>query len=357
MPTLILFRLRARRAFAFFAALVFAVSFALLCSGCPLEDQSAGVADGSVSSADGSALGPESISVMTWNAQTFFDAEETGTEFEEFTDSKSKWSTERYGIRLDRLCETILSAGRIAGEGPERGADIVVLEEIENARVIEDLCNRLPQRNRYLNVAFVPPESGGAFASVVFSRYPIKSVTAHSVASAGISLRPLLEVTLDAEGRSVSVFAAHWKSKSGDGDTAAIRRAQERVLSSRIESLEAADPSVLFVACGDFNQSLEAFETLGRGEIESPWPDWLARCSSGQVSGPEGSYRFDGAWERIDHFFFPPERLCGYRVRDFQVMGAPPLTDENENPARYEVFSGAGYSDHLPLIITLSRMN
>ncbi len=361
MPTLILFLLRVRCTLVSVAALVFtvslALSFAFVLPGCPLEERSSGDADGTESLSKGTGPGPESISVMTWNTQTFFDAEETGSEFEEFTDSKSKWSAERYGIRLDRLCETLLTAGRIADEGPDRGADIVVLEEIENARVIEDLCNRLPQRNRYLNVAFVPPEEGGAFASAVLSRYPIRSVTAHSVASAGISVRPLLEVMLDAEGRSVSVFAAHWKSKSGDGDTARIRRAQERVLASRIASLETADLSVLYVACGDFNQGLEAFEILGKEKSESPWPDWLARCSSGQVSGPEGSYRFDGAWERIDHFFFPAEGLCGYRVRDFQVMGSPPLTDEDENPARYEVFSGSGYSDHLPLILVLARMN
>lgn len=357
MPTLILFRFRIGRTLAVFAACAFTLSFALVLSGCPLEERNAEDADGAESHTKGSALGPASISVMTWNTQTFFDADETGTEFEEFTGSKSKWSAERYGVRLDRLCETILAAGRIADEGPDRGADIVVLEEIENTRVIEDLCNRLPQRNRYLHVAFVPPEAGGAFASAVLSRYPIRSVTAHSASSGSISLRPLLEVAVDAEGRSVSVFAAHWKSKSGDGDTARIRCAQERVLASRIDFLEEADPSVLYVACGDFNQALGAFDILGKGDSESPWPDWIARCSSGQVSGPEGSYRFNGAWEVIDHFFYPPERLSGYRVRDFQVMGSPPLTDENQNPARYEVFSGAGYSDHLPLILTLARMN
>jgi endonuclease/exonuclease/phosphatase family metal-dependent hydrolase len=302
-------------------------------------------------------VGPERITVMTWNAQAFFDAEESGSEFDEFKGPKSAWSPEKYAARLDRLREAILMGGSALGAGPDRGPDIVALEEIESARVIDDLCNRLPQRCRYANVAFVPPGKGASFASAVLSRYPIRSVSAHSVAVSGIALRPLLEVSIDADGLAFSVFSAHWKSKVGDDDTAAVRLAQEGVLSARISALESGNPEALYVACGDFNQSLADFSVLGRGAIASPWPEWLSQCVSGLVQGPEGSYYYDGTWEAIDHFFYPADARSGYRAREFRVLATPPLTDGEAHPSRYEVFSGRGYSDHLPLLIAFTRVN
>lgn len=347
MPTMVPFFSRWRMS-AGVVICAFLAAFLALVMGCAASgERETGTGGG----------GPERITVMTWNAQTFFDADESGNEFDEFKGQKSAWSREKYAARLDRLREAILLGGSALGAGPDRGPDIVALEEIESARVLEDLCNILPQRIRYSNVAFVPPSAGSAFASAVLSRYPIRSVTAHSVAVSGVTLRPLLEVTIDVEGLSVSVFSAHWKSKVGDGDTDEVRLAQEQVLSSRISSLASENPEALYVACGDFNQSLADFADLGRGATESPWPEWFAQCTSGSVQGPEGSYFYDGNWEAIDHFFFPADARSGYRARDFRVLYSPPLTDDEAHPARYEVYSGRGYSDHLPLVIAFAKVN
>ncbi len=305
--------------------------------------------------------GPRRITFMTWNAQCFFDATETGGEFEEFRGSKSEWSAERYSTRLDRLCEIVLLAGSALDAGPDRAPDVAILEEIESARVIEDLCNRLPSRARYPFAAFVPPAAGSAFATAVLSRYPILSVTAHSsedesILAAKAILRPLIEVSLDAQGLPITVFGAHWKSKADDSDSAAIRGAQERALAARIGSLRSRDPGAFFVAAGDFNQTDGEFETLG-AISGNPWPDWLARCASGEVGGPDGSYCFDGKWEAIDHYFHSLERDTGYRPASFRVLASPPLTDAEGLPSRYEVFSGKGYSDHLPLLLAFEKMN
>lgn len=307
------------------------------------------------------------VVLMEWNAQAFFDATETGSEFKEYRGTKSVWSRGRYSIRLDRLKETLLLAGEKSAMGHNRGPDLVILEEIENAQVLRDLCNRLPRQCAYPYAAFAPPDREAAFGSAILSRYPIRSVTAHSVAgfaedgsrfgdwaSPSIALRPLLDVTVDIGGKQLAIFVAHWKSKSGRGESASIRRAQERLLVARIAALAEERPGVPWIACGDFNQRPEEFTMLGT--YANCWTDWLAACQTARVPGPPGSYWYRGNWDAIDHVFLSPEfaAVKGFSLADFRVLAEPPLVGAGGIPARYEVFSGAGYSDHLPLLVTFS---
>ncbi len=303
-------------------------------------------------------LSGEKLTVMEYNAQAFFDATETGSEFAEFRGGRTRWNAERYEVRLDRVRESILLAGAAAGMAGDRGPDIVVLAEIENETVIRDLCNRMPRNAGYAYAAFAPPGEGCAFGTALVSRYPVRSMTIHSVGETGAGLRPLIEAVIDASGSSVVIFAAHWKSKVGVATaTVDIRSAQERLLLTRIRELEARDPDAFWIACGDFNQRLDEFGALGA--FMNPWDDWLERYASGSVSGPPGSFWYDEQWETIDHFFLPRDPAVsspkGFRYADFRVVASSPLLDVKSHPARYEVYSGVGYSDHLPLVLSLER--
>ena len=316
------------------------------------------------------------ITLMTWNTQTFFDAVDDGSEFDEFKSGqgdKSGWTAGKYSNRLDRLCEVIIACGKRAGKESGAGPDIVVLEEIENARVVRDIVNRLPQRSTYRHAAFIPPEKGCAFGSVVLSRYPVAFVSAHSVAGGESVLRPLLEVTLLVGDERIVIFAAHWKSKLGDSSdepTGDIRLEQESLLASRIEALTASandtqsDP--LWIACGDFNEKRDEFTVMNR--YGNCWDGWQARLSDGSASGPAGSYSYRGNWETIDNIFIPAACLpesgvsartvssgSGWQAEDFCVVAEPPFADADLVPVRYESFSGKGYSDHLPLLVVLEK--
>jgi hypothetical protein len=69
----------------------------------------------------------------------------------------------------------------------------------------------------------------------------------------------------------------------------------------------------------------------------------------------QGSYWYDDDWEAIDHFFIPGHLLDGASpdVERIVLVAREPLLNERGIPARYEVYSGKGYSDHLPLVLTL----
>jgi endonuclease/exonuclease/phosphatase family metal-dependent hydrolase len=300
---------------------------------------------------------------MTWNAQTFFDAVDQDSEFDEFKialggKAGGKWNAAKYNERLDRLCEVILACGRRTGKESGAGPDIVVLEEIENAGVVRDIVNRLPQRSTYRNAAFVPPAAGSSFGSVVLSRYPVVSVSAHTVAGGETALRPLLEVTLQSGDERIVVFAVHWKSKLGDsagmGD---IRLEQETLLAERIAALSSPPKPAasVWIACGDFNQKRDEFTVMNA--YPNCWDGWIARLDDGKVSGPRGSYCYRGNWETIDNIFVPNgcAGSSSWQLEDFEVVAESPFTDENGVPVRYESFSGKGYSDHLPLVMVLEK--
>jgi len=295
--------------------------------------------------------------LMTYNTQAFFDAVEDGSEFSEYRGTRSKWSKEKYVLRLDRLREVLLLCGAEAGMGREKSPDIAVLQEIENDRVLRDICNRLPRQAAYPWAVFVPPAPGCAFGTAVLSRFPVESVTVHNIAETGPALRPLLEVRLRLGETPLVVFAVHWKSKSDDDDTAPIRAAQEALLSARIEALEQAESGTLWIACGDFNQRRD--ECVGMARWHNCWDTWLERCDAGWIPGPAGSYCFQSRWETIDNIFYADSLHDGHglEIGDFEVVSRAPLLDGDSTPARYELYNGSGYSDHLPLLLEVKRVD
>ena len=54
--------------------------------------------------------GENQLYVVSWNVQTFFDAQTSGLEYSEFRGSKSIWSQQLYEHRLERLLDALNQA-------------------------------------------------------------------------------------------------------------------------------------------------------------------------------------------------------------------------------------------------------
>ena len=305
------------------------------------------------------------VSLACWNAQTFFDAVTVGTEYSDFTNS-SKWTTEKYKSRLNKLCEVMSLLN----------ADVLVLEEIENEAVVQDIANRLTDgawsKKKGWQYACFAKEEGSAIGCAVFSRYEIKNLTVHSLdisvhKTSQPSERPIMQMTICPGEKEFELFVNHWKSKSGgEEETEIWRDWQEAVLAYRVTGLLTNERSV--VMCGDFNRSAEDFIPLeedfsthnkvnlllrdfgidrdGTGvNVYSPWFE-----ETGRFSTEIGSYFYDGSWERIDNFFFAgPIEVC-----QFLPVAEPPVADEASIPQGYKVYTDSGCSDHLPLKCIIS---
>ena len=82
-------------------------------------------------------------------------------------------------------------------------------------------------------------------------------------------------------------------------------------------------------------------------ELYSPWLD-----SSGAYTTEIGSYYYDKNWERIDHIFV----LGNIKFSAFSPRATSPWAANNYVPKAYKLYSGEGYSDHLPLVGILTLL-
>lgn len=296
----------------------------------------------------------EIISFATWNAQTFFDSEIEGTEYDDYQ-NLAKWSKDKYITRLGRLCEVMKLLN----------ADIIAIEEIENTAVVQDIANQLAgnswDRAKNWNYACFAKDTGTAIGCAVFSRYELKNLQLHSMciktqSEVQPSVRPLIQVTADVNGRDLVIMVNHWKSKSGGEVNSAIWRDwQESVLSNTVNQIKKGNNKAAVVICGDFNRDALEFtgdypnvELRGYDSIEKVYSPWFN--SNGELTGETGSYYYNGQWERIDHIF---------TAGNLKLTAFGPKTDglwcgAGAVPNSYKIYSGEGYSDHLPIMCAIT---
>ena len=292
-----------------------------------------------------------SITFASWNVQTFFDAQTEGTEYDDFK-KPGNWSRDKYTVRLQRLCEVMTSLN----------PDVFVLEEIENQAVLQDISNFLEGKNwknhKKWTYACFSKESGASIGCAVFSRHRIFDITCHSMdircqQTVQPSCRPIIEFSLEADGKQLTVLVNHWKSKLGTDESKIWRQWQENLAASRACRIL---PSPL-ILCGDFNQDAKEFccdfsrpsegNVIFRGiekktlRVNCPW-----FTQNGSFSTTSGSYYYQGDWERIDHIF----SAGSARLAAFSPKAEEPWADSEGRPVSYKLYNGEGYSDHLPVM-------
>ncbi|MGI5173178.1 endonuclease/exonuclease/phosphatase family protein [Treponema sp. OMZ 840] len=317
------------------------------------------------------------VRIISWNVQTFFDAHTAGTEYAEFGDKSGLWSIGKYEARLKRLCAFMR----------ENPADIYVFEEIENRAVLQDIANYnagFSGAAQKTVTALFAGEKNGSLGIAVISRLPIKKAAVHQIHVQALirpdkketgkmrqlkapPLRPLLEIHFENKDDTFILFACHWKSKSGGAQKSDIwRELQEKLLVQSIAALTEAEKEKALIVCGDFNRALEEFSLCpkdsdkkntvaltGASDTLKLYSAWLTFQSAGKIMVPEkkfekerGSYYFKGRWEKIDHFFYNGQ----VQAKNFFPLDFGAHTDKGGLPLRYNIHTGAGYSDHLPLV-------
>ncbi|MCQ2576470.1 MAG: endonuclease/exonuclease/phosphatase family protein [Treponema sp.] len=293
------------------------------------------------------------ISVVSWNTQTFFDGVMDGCEYSDFQ-KPGNWNNEKYQERLKRLCSVIT----------ELDADIYVFEEIENQGIIYDISNQLAgknwgHKNSWQYSCFTKPEDSSIGCGII-SRFKIKNPTTHGLdiriqKTEQPSMRHLLQVTIEIGDRELVLFANHWKSKSGGQEKTEIWRDwQESVLAGRLYELNDGESTEGVILCGDFNRDAEEFihcnnetrlRNAGFGNMRTTTINSSWNLNICENSTDEGSYYYQNHWEKIDHIFTSAE----IQVISFFPCVSPAWTTSEGFPFSYSIYTGNGFSDHLPV--------
>ncbi|MDX9958612.1 MAG: hypothetical protein RBT68_09245 [Spirochaetia bacterium] len=313
------------------------------------------------------------ITVMSYNLQTLFDPVDQGGEYDDFSVADGSWNQDLYRLRIAALASAIAAA---APGGP----DVLVVQEVENRRVLKDLA---AAAGEYPYLAISPAE-GSALACGLASRLPLRAVRAHRYQSdtAGLSgagstsvPRYLLECELDAGSQVLYVLAAHWKSKLGGAqETEPERQAAAVLAASVIRARLETEPSAALILAGDLNENPDEFVLAGSAyptalmtADQGPGP-WLSITSLAGEAAPDRpvmycpwedyggySYLYDGKPERIDQLLLSPG-LVGEglpRLVSFSAEAPAFLLGSTGKPLGWSSRLASGYSDHLPIRVTL----
>ena len=300
--------------------------------------------------------GQDSLVVMFWNVENFFDHVDQGTgesdrEFSSF--GARHWTKRKFQTKCDDIAKSVLWIGDEYGRMP----DVVGLAEVENRWVLWKLLNNtLLRKYDYKMVHFDSGDRRGIDVALLY-RESVFSMLSYSltVPVAGgerMSTRDMLQVCLeDLMGQKINMIVCHHPSKYGGVEESSSRRnAAMEALRGLCDSLEIADSGVPVVAMGDFNDTPD-------GEQFSLLEGTLVNMADGLFSEGYGTIRYQGAWELIDMFMVSEDLAPGSEMEILQIPFL--MTYEKKYPGMkpLRTYSGpryvGGVSDHCPIVLCI----
>lgn len=297
-----------------------------------------------------------------WNVENLFDLrDDPKTNDDEFTPTGDRhWTRRRLNDKVNGIYKTLLMMDL---------PDVVGLGEVENAYVLRELCQGTPLAQiPYRYVHYDSPDRRGIDVALIYrtDRFTVTHSRSISVSDSaeGYFTRDILLVEgVTAEGDSVCLLVNHWPSKRGGEEADAQRLRIADTLRTQMVSLHKAHPSAAIIAMGDMNSSVEeAAIAQGMGFGSDTLSSDGIRLLTQRLPSDMGSHKYQGQWRYIDHMFFLADDL--WQVKKLKLLRFDHLLiDDGNRPGqrpkrtyqgpRYE----GGLSDHLPLLLKLSRTN
>ena len=314
--------------------------------------------------------------VAFYNLENLFDTEDDPNnkgDDDFLPNGAYQWTPEKYQQKLHNIARVI---GDLARDHCPSGPAFIGVSEIENARVLQDLCNTEPVRSMGLKyIHFDSPDHRGIDVGLLYNPRLFKIVRAVPYAyvkpdQLDFKTRDELMVSGILGGEPVSVIVNHWPSRGAQSPVRERAGYQVRRLK---EALLKQDPDARIVIMGDLNDdpgnlSVSSPDALGAKsdknacgphDLYNPWYDMLYKQGVGTLY-----YR--GKWNFFDQIIFTGNLLQdkdktrlhlltnAVFSRDYLLQtegkykGAPKRTTAGGTWLN-------GYSDHLPTQIFLVK--
>ncbi|MFK8016449.1 MAG: endonuclease/exonuclease/phosphatase family protein [Gammaproteobacteria bacterium] len=337
----------------------------------------------------GCAVAPESlttqqqsVSIMTFNVENLFDAQHDEGK-DDYTylavaqkqtpEHKARcasitvrswrdqcldldWSETSVRLKLEALASSIL-----ANSDDGRGPDILVLQEVENAAILDRLRLDHLSAAGYGPAVLVEGDDARGIDVAFLSRLPVRGEPRlHRIRFANIEARAerdtrgILQATFEMpDGALITGFAVHFPAPFHPPQ---LRVESYAALASLLRALPSGRAAF---AAGDFN-TVTAERWILDQHVARDWTlAHLAGCTDCR-----GTYYYapNDDWSFLDMILVNPSLSAGGSTgwaldpsRTRVARAWPQQSKPDGTPRRFDVASGLGVSDHWPLSIQLRR--
>ena len=297
----------------------------------------------------------DSLSVMFWNVENFFDWRNDSTTVSdvEFSAAGERhWTWKRFQAKANAFAKALFWVEAETGHLP----DIVGLEEVENAFVLRQVLQKTALRKLdYKYVHFDSPDRRGIDVALLYRSSRLElldSKPCHLFAADTVmATRDILLCVFRRDSAKVAVLVNHHPSKYGGASESEPRR---RIAVERLRFLADSLAAIgidRIIAGGDFNDTPDnpVFRLLEPALL--PLHMDLFRRGLGTI-------KYDGKWDLIDHIYVSPALAPLTRM---QILRIPFLLTRDtvhsgEKPLR--TYTGprhtGGVSDHLPVLLEVA---
>ena len=305
----------------------------------------------------------DSLLVMFWNMENFFDWTDQGTSDSDcdFSSYGSRhWTKGRFYAKCDAISKSLMWIGDQYGQMP----DFIGLAEIENKGVLTRLLSStLLRKYGYGIIHYESQDRRGIDVAALYRKSSMSPVSTTAISPRNLQTRDILHAKMALkDGRTIDFIVNHHPSKYGGEEESMHKRTsvmkELKHLADSIssgfsceqkdnKSNQQANKDRHIVAMGDFNDTPEApqFSILENSLVNlglEPHKKGL------------GTIRYKGKWELIDFFLTTPET----HTSRMDIIRIPFLmTYEKKYPGEkpLRTYSGpryiGGVSDHCPVCI------
>lgn len=310
-----------------------------------------------------------------YNLENLFDTIDTpGVRDWEYTpEGKNNWDSKKYFEKLKNLSDVISD---IATESTPDGCAILGVSEIENKTVLNDLVlQEKIKLRKYKIIHFDSPDRRGIDVALLYQEkyFTVNTTKSHPLIFSDnleYKTRDQLVVTGDLLGEEVSIIVSHWPSRSGGQATSENRRIQAAKLGRHIvDSLLSINANAKIILMGDLNddpinKSVKNY-IMSRGNVAKVKQNMFFNPMFSLYKKGIGSLAWGDAWNLFDQvllsYAFLGKNYESWKFYKATVYNKPYLLQSEGRFKGYPKRTTAGgkhlggYSDHLPVYITLVR--
>ena len=300
-----------------------------------------------------SAQEKDSLLVMFWNLENFFDWKDQGTGESdcEFSSRGSRsWTKSRFYSKCNAISKSVFWLSDKYGKMP----DAFGVCEIENKVVLKRLLSStLLRKYDYDIIHFESMDRRGIDVALMYRKSSLSplstSLKTPLYNGEKLKTRDMLHVQMKSivSGDTLDFIVCHHPSKYGGADVSQGRRY------SAMESLYELCDSISSnkqIVMGDFNDvpSADQFEKVS---------DILINKAENLYEQGEGTIRYKGKWDMIDMFMVSPlfDRYSTMEIGYIPFLMVYDKSYPGEKPLR--TYSGpkylGGVSDHCPIILKI----